>query len=361
MNENAIVNSPKRPWYERYQPVSYNVLTTRSGTEQEFAEMVRRCNAVNVRIYVDVVINHMTGSGRTGKGTGGSSFNAPNLQFPEYSSADFNSNGAGGNCPSRSGDIEDYSNPEQARNCRLSGLVDLDQGKTYVRNHIAGFLNKLIGYGVAGFRVDASKHMWPADLKVIYGKLNTLPTDHGFPAGSKPFIFQEVIDFGGEPIKGRDYFELGRVTEFKYGKELGGAFRGRNDLKWLSNWGVGWGLFPSENAVAFIDNHDNQRGHGAGGDSILTFRQSKRYKMATAFMLAHPYGVTRIMSSYNWEERCEGGVDQNNWVGPPSDANGNTLPVVIKPDYMCDNGWVCEVSSGLFPHIQNIAVGKNVT
>lgn len=39
----------------------------------------------------------------------------------------------------------------------------------------------------------------------------------------------------------------------------------------LSNWGEGWGFMPSDKAVVFVDNHDNQRGHGAGGSSILTF------------------------------------------------------------------------------------------
>jgi len=28
---------------------------------------------------------------------------------------------------------------------------------------------------------------------------------------------------------------------------------------------------PSDKAVVFTDNHDNQRGHGAGGASIVTF------------------------------------------------------------------------------------------
>lgn len=342
VSENAVVDNPRRPWYERYQPVSYDVMTTRSGTEQEFADMVRRCNAVNVRIYVDAVINHMTGNGASGRGTGGSSFDAPNRQFPEYDPEHFNTNG-GGKCPSGSGEIEDYSNVEQVRNCQLSGLLDLDQGNNHVRNHTARFLNKLISYGVAGFRVDACKHMWPADLREIFGMLNDLSTEHGFQEGTRPFIFQEVIEQASEPIKGQEYFEFGRVTEFKFGKELGGAFRGRNDLRYLSNWGEGWGLFPDGNAVVFIDNHDNQRGHGGGGDTILTFRLSKLYKMATAFMLAHPYGVTRVMSSYHWDERCEGGRDQNDWIGPPSDNDGNTLPVVIKPDLTCDNGWICEV------------------
>ena len=36
------------PWWMRYQPVSY-ILNSRSGTEQDFADMVSRCNAAGVR------------------------------------------------------------------------------------------------------------------------------------------------------------------------------------------------------------------------------------------------------------------------------------------------------------------------
>ena len=39
---------PSFPWWVRYQPVSYT-LHSRSGTEEEFSDMVRRCNNVNVR------------------------------------------------------------------------------------------------------------------------------------------------------------------------------------------------------------------------------------------------------------------------------------------------------------------------
>lgn len=58
------------------------------------------------------------------------------------------------------------------------------------------FLNHLVNLGVAGFRVDAAKHMWPSDLQNIYGRVSGLSSEHGFVAGSRPFIFQEVIDFG---------------------------------------------------------------------------------------------------------------------------------------------------------------------
>src|SRR5687768_17416901 len=47
-------------WWTRYQPVSYRI-ESRGGTRAQFASMVSRCKAAGVDIYVDAVINHMTG------------------------------------------------------------------------------------------------------------------------------------------------------------------------------------------------------------------------------------------------------------------------------------------------------------
>jgi len=197
------------------------------------------------------------------------------------------------------------------------------------------FLNRMIGYGVAGFRVDAAKHMWPEDMELILTRLDNLNTSHGFPAGARPFIVQEVIDLGGEVIGGGEYFHLGRVTEFKFSKGIGEVFRGHTPLRYLVDFGIegGWGMYPSGSALAFVDNHDNQRGHGAGGDTILTFCDAKQYKMATAFTLAWPYSVTRVMSSFYFSAD----TDQ----GPPN-TNGIISSVHINPDGSCNNGWVCE-------------------
>ena len=56
-------------------------------------DMVNRCNAVGVRIFVDAVINHMAGADRQGVGTAGSSFNTmgKTRYFPAvpYSEDDF--------------------------------------------------------------------------------------------------------------------------------------------------------------------------------------------------------------------------------------------------------------------------------
>ncbi|KAM5148861.1 pancreatic alpha-amylase-like [Mantella aurantiaca] len=356
-NENLIVNNPDRPWWERYQPVSYKICT-RSGNEQQFRDMVTRCNNVGVYIYVDAVINHMCGDG-VGKGnssTCGSPYNTIKREFPAvpYSNMDFNDK----KCKTENGGIENYQDPNQVRDCQLVSLLDLALEKEYVRTKIVDYLNYLIDIGVAGFRLDATKHMWPGDILAITRKLNNLNTQW-FPNGSQPFIYQEVIDLGGEAISANEYFSIGRVTEFKYGTKLGKVIRRWNgeNMAYLKNWGEGWGFMPSDRALVFVDNHDNQRGHGAGGASILTFWDARLYKIAVGFMLAHPYGFTRIMSSFHWPRNFVNGKDVNDWVGPPSYNNGSTMAVTINEDTTCGSGWVCEHR---WRQIKNMVIFRNV-
>ncbi|RXN25829.1 pancreatic alpha-amylase-like protein [Labeo rohita] len=316
-SESIIVTNPWHPWWQRYQPIGYN-LCSRSGNENELRDMITRCNNVGVNIYVDAVINHMCGAGG-GSGTHsscGSYFDANSKDFPTvpYSYLDFND----GKCSTGSGNIENYGDIYQVRNCRLVGLLDLALEKDYVRGKVADYMNKLIDMGVAGFRVDACKHMWPGE-----------------------------------------YTGIGRVTEFKYGAKLGNVIRKWNGekLAYVKNWGEGWGFMPSDKALVFTDNHNNQRGHGAGGASIVTFWDSRLYKMAVAFMLAHPYGFTRVMSSYRWDRNIVNGQDQNDWQGPPSNSDGSTKPVPINPDSTCGDGWVCEHR---WRQIKNMVAFRNV-
>lgn len=43
--------------------------------------------------------------------------------------------------------------------------------------------------------------------------------------------------------------------------------------------GPAWNFPDGSESVVFVDNHDNQRGHGAGGSNILTYKNSKKYKV----------------------------------------------------------------------------------
>lgn len=70
--------------------------------------MICRCNSVGVKIYADVVINHMcsSGVGEGSRSTCGSYFNASTREFPSvpYSASHFNDD----KCTTRSGNIESY-------------------------------------------------------------------------------------------------------------------------------------------------------------------------------------------------------------------------------------------------------------
>nr|XP_054762213.1 alpha-amylase 2-like [Lytechinus pictus] len=339
-NEHRVIYAPywdpnvKRPWYESYQPISYG-LNSRRGTEQQFADMVRRCNDVGVRIYVDAVVNHMCGEDAgVGTGSGGSAYNTGEFSFPGagYSSNDFNQPLS--RCKSSNGQITNYGDINEVRDCNLVGLLDLYTGSAYVRGQIASYFNKVIDLGVAGFRVDAAKHMWPGDIEAILGMTNDLNTAY-FPANTRPFFFHEVIDKGGEPVKALDYINLGRVTDFIYGESLGNYFKNLNNLGDLWDFGKGKGAhwdLDSDKALVFVDNHDNQRGHGGGGN-ILTHSSPDQYKQAVAFMMAWPYGFPRIMSSYKFNE---------DWQGPPSDFDYNVIEPTFNADGSCSGDWICE-------------------
>lgn len=191
IHENVVLQDEGRPWYERYQPISYKI-ATRSGNDVAFIDMVERCNRVGVRTYVDIVPNHMTA--KTGKivGTGGSTADVDKRHYPAipFEAEHFHSE-----CT-----INNYQNATEVRDCELVGLPDLNQSHPYVRQKVVEFMNQVIDMGIAGFRVDASKHMWPADLADMYKNLKNLSTKH-FPQNAQPYLYQEVIDLGGEAVR----------------------------------------------------------------------------------------------------------------------------------------------------------------
>jgi alpha-amylase len=342
------------PWWQRYQAVSYR-LVSRSGTREELAAMIRRCNAVGVKVYADVVINHMAGIGRPpGRGIGGSEFDSRMRKFPQvpYGPNDFHPR-----C-----DVN-YNDAQSIRNCWIAGsLLDLRVETEYVRQKIADHMNDLIAIGVAGFRIDAAKHMRPEDIAAILAKVQDLghakDPETGKPFHAKverPFVFVEVISTSGEPVQPAEYLGIGNVTEFVYGVKVAGKFRDPQqrlaELKTFPGHpgSSDWGLLPSWRAIAFIDNHDNQRGHGNGAwqsdgkiANILTSDfDGNLYNLANVFMLAWPYGYPVVMSSYQWNKNVQVSEgrprDVNDWMGPPANAKGETNTVTC-----FSGGWVCE-------------------
>lgn len=299
-------------WWTSYQPVSYR-LESKLGTRTEFKAMVDTCNAAGVKIIADTVINHMTGAdGGSGTGWAGTPYGIESFPGPDggYGPNDFN------DCKTN---ISNYGDRYQVQNCRLVSLQDLRTGSDYVRTEIAAYLNDMISLGVAGFRIDAAKHIPAADLAAIKGKL------------TNPNVFwvHEVIGAAGEPVQPSEYLGSGDSHEFNYARTLKSRFDGRiADLKTVSN-----GLLASDRAGVFVDNHDTER-----NGETMNYTWGAKYKLANVFMLAYPYGWPSVYSGYTFTDKD---------AGAPQQGDGQVV------DASCSNAatWTC---AHRWPEIKNM-------
>jgi len=237
--------------------------------------------------------------------------------------------------------VYNYQSAANVQDCELVGLADLNTGTASVQQKIADYLVGLAQLGVAGFRIDAAKHIQPVELDDILAKVNqTL---------APPYYFAEVIDYGGEAVKASDYFGLGYssggaadITEF--------IFRGVGD-KFLHNGGQylaqlnpngtpgnqfsesAWGIMPSDKAVVFLENHDTQRSSDI--PYPISYRDGAIYRLANVWMLAQPYGYPSVMSSYAFDRTTPAGRD----AGPPPTGSGcaASLESAIIGDWVCEH------------------------
>jgi alpha-amylase len=292
------------PWWQAYQPVGYD-LNSRFGTQAQLALMITTCHAAGIKVYADVVPNHMTAQGNGGVGDHGTTFPDAYDYPPLYSSADFHS------CRTS---ITNWDDQSQVWNCELSGLADLDTGSAYVRDQEAAYLNSLIALGVDGLRWDSAKEMDPADIAAIEALLTR-----------QVFVYQDVQYGAGQPVTPEEYEGTGSLLEFRFGWDLYDAFTS-GTLASLSDFGPSWnsaGMVPSADAVVFVDDQDTQRAGGA-----LSYSSGAKYTLANVFMLAWDYGTPKVLSDYAYSS-----YDQ----GPPS-AGGNAIATPA-----CGTGtWECE-------------------
>lgn len=301
-------------WWGHYQPVSY-LIESRLGTRDEFATMVATCSEHDVDIVADAVINHMTGLGTPGVGWAGSAYE--HYSYPGvWDPNDFHQ------CTeSPTGDIVDYRDEAEVQTCELVNLADLRTGEPRVQDRLRAYLDDLLSLGVAGFRIDAAKHMAPADIAAII---------EGLPEGTR--IYQEVIRGQGEPITPEQYLGNGQVWEFLQARTLTSMVES-GTLNPEVVFGPEGGSISSEKAISFVDNHDTER-----NGETLSYVDGEQYALAIAFLLAHPYGTPQLSSGYAFMGRDAGPrLDDS---GAVLDASCESAATAPQPRYE-PGEWVC--------------------
>ncbi|MGP7961307.1 alpha-amylase [Sanguibacter sp. A247] len=316
-------------WWTSYQPVSHEI-ESRLGTREQFADMVATCDDAGVGIVADAVLNHMAGQNDPGTGWAGSDY-----EHYEYPGLFSDAEGDFHHCDALDGDIQNYKNADEVQGCELVNLADLATETERVRTALAAYLADLVDLGVAGVRVDAAKHMPPADIAAI---LADLPAD--------AVVWQEVIRGGGEPVTPEQYVDNGAVFEFGYGRELVGLLGGSTFRQALT---LGErGMLESESAVVFVTNHDTER----NGETLMA--QDDEYLLANVLMLAGAYGTPVLYSGYTFEDRD---------AGPAQDPDGRVLDASctegVGPGSELEVGaWTCEQR---WPGVQGMLQWRSVT
>jgi len=302
-------------WWTTYQPVSYKI-ESRLGTREQFKNMVAACRRAGVDVIADAVINHMTAQS-SGKGYAGTSFTK--YEYPGiYTKEDFH------NCNLTPNDqIINYRDLAQVQTCELLGLSDLNQKKENVQRQILNYLNDLLSLGVAGFRIDAAKHIYAPDLKVIVDQL---------PVGTR--IIHEVIRGGGEPVQPEQYLSSGDVWEFDYARAMKSYFK--SEVITPAGSAVRFESYtPSNQTISFISNHDTER-----NGQTLSYKESRYFELATAMMLAEDYGQPMLYSSYAFNSYDAGPYETVKGVGQVDCSSVNAPKEKYKADeWICQHRW----------------------
>ncbi|WP_250309339.1 type I pullulanase [Gardnerella sp. Marseille-Q2328] len=301
-------------WWTSYQPVSYK-LKSKLGDEDGFKKMIQTCKAAKVGIIADAVINHMTGAGNKDTvGVGGSEYDAAAQTFKTagYTKDDFHQSAE---------NIKNYKNAEEVWTHRLVGLLDLDTSKPHVRETLGKYFAHLLELGVAGFRIDAVKHISPTDMAAIKAEA---AKQSGKKADDIWWMQETIGDPSEAPeIQPKRHLDEGDVNEFQYSYRLKNDFYGSiSNLKNITD-----GLVQSDKASIFVTNWDTPRENYV---RTLTYKDGPRYELANAFMLGYPYGNPNIYSGYRFEN---GHKDD----GAPK-ATETSVPDV---DCSPKTGWQC--------------------
>uniref|UniRef100_A0A3B1IPS4 Uncharacterized protein n=1 Tax=Astyanax mexicanus TaxID=7994 RepID=A0A3B1IPS4_ASTMX len=155
-----------------------------------------------------------------------------------------------------------------------------DMNQVGLRSGSADYNERSYRHGVAGSEwTPASTWAWESSALFTDASITQ---HHNGSQWFRPFIFQEVMISVVSQSTAAEYTGLGRVTEFKYGANL---------------------VF-----------HPSSHFWDALQDAV-------------ALMLAHPYGVTRVMSSFRWTVTIQRRMDHRSY----GDGTNQAVPINATP------------------------------
>jgi alpha-amylase len=273
----------------------------------------------------------MAAAGGNGTGTDGSSFGPYN--FPSagagYGSSDFHASISPSD-PNYCDSSINWDSLWSVQHCELLGLNDLATEKKSVRDNIDAYLNYLLSLGVAGFRIDAARHIDVAELQQIQAGLNKTT------AGLDPFWVQEVAS---DNTENDQYAATGQVFGWSWVDDMVAYFGGSGDLsgaQWVS--GTYASLNGTTKTVTMVSNHDTERNGRA-----MTYQDGigKKYAQASIYTLVNQYGLPMLYTGYAFSDNDSGPIRSGSNVRNAVCKSSSSAPASTYSDgtYVCMQRW----------------------
>ncbi len=283
-----------KEWWQRYQPKDYRILRSYLGNKADIERAVAALHSHGVRIYADIVFNHMANENRSDR------LNFPggaelvryrqerekfekdrlygNLDVGLFSPWDFNTDG----------NILNWMDLHEATEHSLSGLPDLDMNQWVIEQQLT-CLKALDEMQFDGYRVDAIKHLPEDHLKRVFESAYT----------SGKYIFGEDLTSNDReeglflwPLFSDTYISF---YDFPLHETLRRAFSMNGSMRELADPAAFKQALPSWRAVTFSVTHDMPNNDGFRG---VMLNPQDEY-LANVYLMGRDGGVPLVYSDNN--------------------------------------------------------------
>lgn len=264
--------------YHKYNVSDYRAIDPAYGTMEDFRELLEQCGKRNIRVILDLVVNH-TGSDHAWftaaceylRTLGDAEPNAQDCPYVDYYNFSREFHTGYTQVPGADWYYESRFSPD---------MPDLNLGSDAVRAEIRDIMDYWLGLGVSGFRVDAAKEFYSgqtdANIEVLSWLQQTLRE-----LKEDAYLVAEVWDSFDQVTR---YYESGITSIFNYpfGDSTGKiikVIRGAGNAATVTTFATALekadkaylGANPDYIDAPFLSNHDVGRIAGfCGGDAAKT-------------------------------------------------------------------------------------------
>ncbi|MBV5338018.1 MAG: alpha-amylase family protein [Deltaproteobacteria bacterium] len=295
-------------WWQRYQPKDYRVLRSYLGNKAELEGTIAALHRHGVRIYADIVFNHMANENRPDR------LNFPGeaeLQHYRLKREEFERDRLYGDLSAglfspwdfnTEGNICNWLDPHESTEHNLSGLPDLDLNDWVIEQQ-RSCLHALNTMGFDGYRIDAVKHLPEEHLQRVFETVDM--------AGK--YLFGEVLTANDHeeslfiwPLFDREHLAF---YDFPLHETLRRVFSPTGSMRELVDPGAFGQALPHWRAVTFSVTHDMPNNDGFRG--VMLHPQDEY--LANAYLLGRDGGVPLVYSDGN-QSAARYPDDRNRWA-----------------------------------------------